>query len=97
MSVAAVSGPDRTATRPAGSCGKQCIAKIACDVLQPALHDHLRGAGGELLLARLEDQAHPPGQLTAASSSARASPAPSRTVVCTSWPQAWQTLGTVDR
>ena len=28
---------------------------------------------------------------------ARASPAPSRMVVCTSWPQAWQTPGTVER
>ena len=49
------------------------------------------------LLGGLEDQPDAPGSWPAAACSARTSAAPSRIAVCTSWPQAWQTPGTVER
>ena len=61
-----------------------------------ARRHHVQRAAGHLL-GRLEDQPHPARQRPAAACWARNSPAPSTMVVCTSWPQAWHALGTVER
>ncbi len=65
VSAAAVNGPERTPTRPTGSCGAQCSAKIARDVLQATGRDDLGRAGRDALLAGLEQQPDPAGQLVA--------------------------------
>ena len=58
--------------------------------------EHVQGAAGRLL-GGLEDQPHPARQQAGGGRSARYRPVPSSTVVCTSWPQAWQASGTVER
>ena len=54
-------GPDRD--QPGRQLREAVQREDRLDVLQTALGDHLGGAGRELLLAGLEDQAHPAGQL----------------------------------
>ena len=65
MSVAAVNGPERTADQAGRQLREAVQREDRRDVLEAALGDHLGRAGRELLLAGLEDQPHPAGQLTA--------------------------------
>jgi len=96
LSQAAVMAPERTPSWPASSLGSQCSAKIRpTDEMPPdastsSAPPAASSAGWKMSLTR-------PGSTPVAACSARNRPAPSSTVVCTSWPQAWQTFGTVER
>ena len=96
LSQAAVIAPTRVPTLPTSSRGSQCSAKTrSTDAMPPAASTSsaphgTSSAGWKISLTR-------PGSAPAADIRARTSPVPSSTVVCTSCPQAWQALATVDR
>ena len=95
-SQAAVIAPERTPSWPASRRGSQCSAKIRpTDAIPPAASTS--SAPPRRLLGGLEDQPDPAGQLARGGLLGQEQAGPSSTVVCTSWPQAWQTSGTVER
>ena len=95
-SAAPVSGPSRRPRRPTSRLGSQCRPKTWCDVVERAGLDQVQRSPGHDLLGRLEEQPDAAGQ-QAARVRPRRGPgaAPTRPAVCTSWPQAWATPGTV--
>ncbi len=97
LSHAAVIGPTRRPIVPTSQRRVAVQRKRRSAAVEPARRDHVERAAGHRLLGRLEDQPDPAGQPARAAISASASPPPSRTVVCTSCPQAWHTPSTVER
>ena len=95
-SQAAVMGPLRTPTLPASRRGSQCSPKMrSTEAMPPAAMTSsappaTSSAGWKMSRTR-------PGSRPEAACWARNSPAPRTMVVCTSWPQAWHALGTVER
>ena len=96
LSHAAVIGPLLVPILPTSSRGSQCSAKIlSTDAMPPAASTSsappgTSSAGWKISRTR-------PCSRPAAARRARNTPAPSRIVVCTSCPHAWQAFGTVER
>jgi hypothetical protein len=91
-------GGDRPGLEPDAADLERRVAVQAVDrrrLAQPALVEDVERAAGMSSSAGWKTSRTVPPRRSAAA--ARASPAPSTAVVCTSWPQAWQTPGTVER
>ena len=93
-SAAAVMGPMRVPTRPTASRGSQCRPKIRSTPSRPPAAMTSSAPPGVASSAGWKMNLTRPGSCGAL---AIATAAPSRDVVCTSWPHAWQTPSTVDR
>ena len=87
---------DRVPILPTSSRGVAVQREDPVDGRDAARGQHVERAAGHLL-GRLEDQPDPAAAAPGRGRRARNRPAPSRIVVCTSCPQAWQAFGTVDR
>ena len=94
-SAAPVSGPSRSPIRPTSRLGSQCRPKTWSTSRSAPAASRCSAPPGMTSSAGWKSRRTRPGSRPRADTSARASPAPTRPAVCTSWPQAWATPGTV--
>jgi hypothetical protein len=89
-------GPVRSPIMPASSAGSQCTVRAAPTGLSTLASITSRAPPGMVSSAGWNTSLTVPGSGVSRAYSTSIRPAPSATVVCTSWPQAWHTPGTVD-
>ena len=94
LSAAPVIGPSRSPTRPTSMVGSQCRPKMRLTSSSAPRPIRREAPPGMTSSAGWNSRRTRPVSSPAACTSARASPAPSRPVVWTSWPHAWATPGT---
>ena len=94
-SAAPVSGPSRRPSRPTSRLGSQCSPKTWCTSSRAPAWIRCSAPPGMISSAGWKSSRTRPGSCPRTYTSLSASAAPTRPAVCTSWPQACATPGTV--